>query len=125
MDKLIQQSNSTMNGNVRTQVGEGLRISEEAASLFATIEHSTAHIIEQIQSISAVSEQMSAGTEEVSASVQELAKISEYTADGAQTTSAAVEEQLASIHEIAHTSQELADMADNLQKVVSKFNVGQ
>ncbi|MDM5300003.1 methyl-accepting chemotaxis protein [Bacillus pumilus] len=125
MDKLIQQSNSTMIGNVRTQVGEGLRISEEASSLFATIEHSTAHIIEQIQSISAVSEQMSAGTEEVSASVQELAKISEYTADGAQTTSTAVEEQLASIHEIAHTSQELADMADNLQKVVSKFNVGQ
>ncbi|CAI6082251.1 Methyl-accepting chemotaxis protein McpA [Paenibacillus sp. JJ-100] len=123
MDELIQQSNTTMNGNVSTQVGEGLRISNEAASLFATIEHSTARIIEQIQSISAVSEQMSAGTEEVSASVQELAKFSEVNAEGAQTTSAAVEEQLASIHEIAHTAQELADMAENLQKLVTKFNI--
>ncbi|WP_334077650.1 methyl-accepting chemotaxis protein [Paenibacillus sanfengchensis] len=123
MNDLIQRSNATMNGNVRTQVGEGLRISEEAAAVFANIEQSTARITEQIQDISAVAEQISAGTEQASAAVHQLSNMSEHSAESAQTTSAAVEEQMASMQEIAHASQGLADMAINLQNLVKRFRV--
>lgn len=124
MNDLIERANAAMNGNVRVQVGEGLRISQEASSVFSSIEQSTTYIIEQIQDISAVAEQISAGTEEVSASVHELSRVSEHTADSAQTTSAAMQQQLASMQEIAHASQGLADMASDLQALVSRFNLG-
>lgn len=104
MNNLIERANAAMNGDVRVQVGEGLRISQEASSVFSSIEQSTTYIIEQIQDISAVAEQISAGTEEVSASVHELSRVSEHSADSAQTTSAAMQQQLASMQEIAHAS---------------------
>ncbi|AWB45581.1 methyl-accepting chemotaxis protein [Paenibacillus sp. CAA11] len=123
MNTLIESTNAMMNGNVRNQVSEGLRISGEAASVFSSILHSTNSINEQIQDISAVSEQISAGTEEASASVVELSRMSDQSADSAQTTSAAVEEQLASIQEIAHASQGLSDMARKLQELVKRFEL--
>lgn len=123
MNILIVQSNEMMNGNVRNQVSEGLRISGEAASVFSNIQQSINSINEQIQDISAVSEQMTAGTEEASASVLELSQMSDQSAGSAQATSAAVEEQLASINEIAYASQELSEMAGKLQALVKRFDL--
>ncbi|GGO08329.1 methyl-accepting chemotaxis protein [Saccharibacillus kuerlensis] len=123
MNTLIVRSNETMNGNVRSQVNEGLRLSGEAASVFTNIQQSASVISEQIQDISAVAEQITAGTQEASASVQDMSRISDQSADGAQTTSAAVEEQLASIQGIAHSSNELSSMAGQLQEIVQRFKL--
>ncbi|AET59632.1 methyl-accepting chemotaxis protein [Paenibacillus terrae HPL-003] len=120
---LIQRSTATMNGNVRNQVGEGLRISQDAEGAFTNIEHSTSHIVEQIQSVSAAAEQISASTEEVSATVTHLASLSRNSADSSQTTSAAVQEQMAAMEEIASSSQELSNMAQDLQELVKRFKI--
>ncbi|TKH44157.1 methyl-accepting chemotaxis protein [Paenibacillus terrae] len=120
---LIQRSTATMNGNVRNQVGEGLRISQDAEGAFTNIERSTSHIVEQIQSVSAAAEQISASTEEVSATVTHLASLSRNSADSSQTTSAAVQEQMAAMEEIASSSQELSNMAQDLQELVKRFKI--
>ncbi|KAF6657816.1 methyl-accepting chemotaxis protein [Paenibacillus polymyxa] len=120
---LIQRSTATMNGNVRNQVGEGLRISQDAEGAFTNIERSTSHIVEQIQSVSAAAEQISASTEEVSATVTHLASLSRTSADSSQTTSAAAQEQMAAMEEIASSSQELSNMAQDLQELVKRFKI--
>ncbi|MCP3779908.1 methyl-accepting chemotaxis protein [Paenibacillus sp. MZ03-122A] len=120
---LIQRSTATMNGNVRNQVGEGLRISQDAEGAFTNIERSTSHIVEQIQSVSAAAEQISASTEEVSATVTHLASLSRNSADSSQTTSAAAQEQMAAMEEIASSSQELSNMAQDLQQLVKRFKI--
>src|SRR5690606_28476392 len=105
------------------QVQEGIRISSEAATAFANIEQSTSKITEQIQGISAVSEQLSASAEQVAASVNELSGVSAHSAEGAQTTFTAVKEQMSSIEKINTSSQQLADMAAHLQQLVTRFKL--
>ncbi|MEO2203414.1 methyl-accepting chemotaxis protein [Paenibacillus pabuli] len=123
MFDLIEKSTSLMNENVRNQVGEGMRISREASATISNIEQYTAHIVDQIQDISAVSEQLSASTEQVSASVAEMANISKVSADSAQTTSAAAQEQMAAMEEIAASSVQLSNTAENMQNLVRRFTL--
>ncbi|MFB5674361.1 methyl-accepting chemotaxis protein [Paenibacillus terreus] len=123
MVELIEQSTRQMNTEVRSQVSEGLRVSEEAQTAFNSIERSTAHIVDQIQTVSAAAEQISASTQEVSATVTELANMSKQSAASAQTTSAAAEEQMAAMEEISSSTQELAHMAESLQQMVKRFTI--
>ncbi len=123
MFDLIEKSTSLMNDNVRNQVGEGMRISREASATISNIEQYTAHIVDQIQDVSAVSEQLAASTEQVSASVAEMAGISKVSADSAQTTSAAAQEQMASMEEIAASSVQLSKTAENMQNLVRRFTL--
>lgn len=123
MFDLIDRSTSLMNKKVRDQVGEGMRVSQEASVTISNIEQFTSHIVGQIQDISAVSEQLSASTEQVSATVAEMANISKVSASGAQTTSAAAQEQMAAMEEISSSSVKLAKMAEDMQKLVQRFTV--
>lgn len=123
MFDLIEKSTSLMNDNVRNQVGEGMRISREASATISNIEQYTAHIVDQIQDVSAVSEQLAASTEQVSASVAEMANISKVSADSAQTTSAAAQEQMAAMEEIAASSVQLSKTAENMQNLVRRFTL--
>lgn len=120
---LIAKSTSLMNDKVRNQVGEGMRISQEASATISNIEQYTAHIVDQIQDISAVSEQLSASTEEVSATVAAMSHISKVSADSAQTTSAAAQEQMASMQEISASSAQLSKTAENMQELVRRFKL--
>lgn len=123
MINLIGLSREMIQDDLKGQVNEGLRISNDSASALHDIEKSTSSIIVQIEDISAVSEQLSASTEEVAASVTELANMSNLSAESAGATSSTVEEQMASIEEIAASSEELATMAEHLQDLVKKFTV--
>nr|WP_246310783.1 methyl-accepting chemotaxis protein [Paenibacillus xylanilyticus] len=123
MFDLIEKSTSLMNDKVRNQVGEGMRISREASATISNIEQFTTHIVDQIQDVSAVSEQLSASTEQVSATVAEMANISKVSADSAQTTSAAAQEQMAAMEEISASSVQLSKTAENMQKLVRRFTL--
>lgn len=120
---LIAKSTSLMNDKVRNQVGEGMRISQEASATISNIEQYTTHIVDQIQDISAVSEQLSASTEEVSATVAAMSHISKVSADSAQTTSAAAQEQMAAMQEISASSAQLSKTAENMQELVRRFKL--
>lgn len=120
---LIAKSTSLMNDKVRNQVGEGIRISQEASVTISNIEQYTTHIVDQIQDISAVSEQLSASTEEVSATVAAMSHISKVSADSAQATSAAAQEQMAAMQEISASSAQLSKTAENMQELVRRFKL--
>lgn len=123
MFELISASTTKMNGDVSSQVDEGLKISGKAAEVFSSIESFTKNIVDQIQGISAVAEQISASTEQVSATVAELATLSRHSSDSAQNTSAAAQQQIAAMEEISSASQELASMANDLQQLVARFKL--
>ncbi|WP_018885836.1 methyl-accepting chemotaxis protein [Paenibacillus massiliensis] len=120
---LISESTLLMNHKVRAQVGEGMRISKEASESISNIEQFSSRIVGQIQDISAISEQLSASTEQVATTVSEMMNISKVSADGAYTTSAAAQEQMAAMEEIASSTMQLAKMAENMQKQVSRFTL--
>ncbi|WP_154659275.1 methyl-accepting chemotaxis protein [Paenibacillus massiliensis] len=123
MFELISASTTKMNGDVSSQVDEGLKISGKAAEVFNSIESFTKNIVDQIQGISAVAEQISASTEQVSATVAELATLSRHSSDSAQNTSAAAQQQIAAMEEISSASQELSSMANDLQQLVARFKL--
>lgn len=120
---LISESTLLMNHKVRAQVGEGMRISKEASESISNIEQFSSRIVGQIQDISAISEQLSASTEQVTTTVAEMMNISKVSADSAYTTSAAAQEQMAAMEEIASSTMQLAKMAENMQKQVSRFTL--
>ncbi|WP_138494219.1 methyl-accepting chemotaxis protein [Paenibacillus pinistramenti] len=123
MLSLIKLSTTTMNQHLRQQAEEGLRVSVEAQTAFSSIKTSTMNIVEQIQGVSAASEQISASTEEVSATVTELAGMSKQTSDNAHTTSAAIEQQMAMIEEITSSTKELSFMAEKLEELIKRFQI--
>ncbi|WP_319506774.1 Cache 3/Cache 2 fusion domain-containing protein [uncultured Methanolobus sp.] len=80
-------------------------------------------IVRMVQEIAAAAEEQSASIEEITSSVEEVSAISEQSAAGAQETAASVEQQTISMHEVSRSAQELADVAANMQMVVSRFKL--
>lgn len=77
----------------------------------------------QVADISAAARQMAAASRQVVALVQDIDKIGKNNAGQTQSVSAATQEQAASIEEIAQSSQALADQAQELRHMISKFKV--
>jgi methyl-accepting chemotaxis protein len=77
----------------------------------------------QIQDIGAAAEELSVSSGEVVHTVDNVKTVAGETAGDTQTISAATEEQSASMEEIASSSQALANMASELQVIVSKFRL--
>ncbi|ENH98041.1 methyl-accepting chemotaxis protein [Gracilibacillus halophilus YIM-C55.5] len=123
MIHIVDKTTETMQGNVHHQLSQGMKISEEADEAFESIENSTTQIVEQVQEISSISEQISAGTKQVTDNVNELEKVTKLAADSAHTTSASAEEQMAAMEEINSVTQQLSDMANNLEDLVKKFSL--
>ncbi|MDI6716425.1 MAG: HAMP domain-containing methyl-accepting chemotaxis protein [Actinomycetota bacterium] len=99
----------------------------ERATLMANASSQVSQAIEQI---AAISEENSAAAQEVAASVQMLvnavdsiAATSEESAASAEEVSASTEEQSSSIQEITAQVQALAYMSEELDKLVSNFNL--
>ncbi len=78
-------------------------------------------IVKMVQDIAAAAEEQAASIQEVSASVEEVASISEQSAAGTEEASASVEEQNTAMQELTKSAQVLADVAAEMQSVVSKF----
>lgn len=111
MDKLIEsvneqgQSVSVTEGKFH-EIAEAIRITEDRIEKLSESEKSVdvkkEEIIEIIGNLSAIAEENAAGTEEASAST---------------------EQQLASIQEVAHSSEMLAQIAQEVQEMISKFKI--
>jgi methyl-accepting chemotaxis protein len=108
---------------VKSEVQEGLRVSDATSGIFAEIVASTNEMAERIEDMAAGAEQMSAGSQQVTASVFHIADIAKEASAGAQEAAASTEEQLASMEEIAASAAHLSNMAERLQSVVVKFKV--
>lgn len=87
-------------------------------------------LISAVDSVSAVveentasTEQMAANSNEVSQAIESIASISEENSAAIEEVSASAEEMSAQVEEVTAASQTLAEMAGNLQRLVSGFKL--
>ncbi|HEU4962609.1 MAG TPA: HAMP domain-containing methyl-accepting chemotaxis protein [Bacilli bacterium] len=105
------------------EVDAGLTLVNEAGEAFQMIVAAAQVVADQIQDISASSQQMSAGSQQVTATVEELTRIARNSAGHSQQVAASTEEQLALMEEINASCSQLADMAQELQDSVGRFQI--
>ncbi|MGM1045366.1 MAG: methyl-accepting chemotaxis protein [Bacillota bacterium] len=104
-------------------VMEGMNVARGAEDAFQNIEQSIGELNDQINSVSAATEQLNYGAEGIVKSVRRISEITVTTAGGTQSVSAATEEQLASMEEITNSIQTLNELSNHLQQLMSGFKV--
>ena len=105
------------------EVEMGAEVVHQAGVAFEKIAQHIQEVTDQVRGISREIEQISQGNERIVRSVHEVDEISQVIAEQTQSVSASTEEQSASVEEIASSSQVLASMAEEMEKVLSKFRV--
>ncbi|OLN22257.1 chemotaxis protein [Domibacillus antri] len=120
-----QDMTSSIDGmaHVTREVKEGLAIAGDTERNFNEIIESTKQVTDQIDSMAATAEQISAGSQQVTASFTTIAAITKETTENTHEVASAAEEQLASMEEITSSAHSLSRMAEELQKVVQQFKV--
>lgn len=105
------------------QFHEGIQTVTTAGLSFENIMRAVNDVANQIQEVSASTQQMSAGTEQVMQAVKTIESVAAESVASTQNVSAATEEQLATMDEIASASAALSKMAAELQSAISKFKI--
>nr|WP_099304650.1 methyl-accepting chemotaxis protein [Bacillus sp. Marseille-P3800] len=103
------------------EVGKGVTIIEEAGQSFSSIK---AHMNQVTEKISLVTEEvktMANQTEQFIQSYDQISTANETTSASMQNVSASTEEQLASMEEILSSTTNLAELADELEDMIAKF----
>ncbi|MBM7661568.1 methyl-accepting chemotaxis protein [Bacillus mesophilus] len=108
---------------VSVDVSDGLAIIQETEVSFNEILTSMEKVSAQIDDMAATAEQISASSQEVTATVAGITQISQETSMHSQNVAASTEEQLASMEEITASANSLSSLAEDLQKLISKFKV--
>lgn len=113
----------TMQAALREAVARGKTTVEEAGARFQKIFDMVGVLSKDVQQLVGATNAVERDAGEVSGQVQAVLHVSDEIAAEAQTVSAATEEQTASMEEIAVASRSLAEMAESLQLVLSKFKL--
>lgn len=115
----------TMNSviSAKGEVKEGLVVVHEAGGAFQKIENSITEVVTQINDVTNLVKNLTAGTSEIETAISGVKEVAETAAGSTQTVSAATQEQLASMEEIAAASQILAQNAEELQHLIQKFKI--
>jgi len=141
--KLAEQSSmsatqiATLIGNIQRETERAVEVMEkgkeevvsgvEAVNLarnsFRTIVEEVNSVVDQIQLVTAASQQMALGTTQAVKSVESIGVIAEQTAASAEEVSAASEEQAATMVSVSQSSEALAKLGESLMSVVAKFKV--
>ena len=104
-------------------VKNGLTAVESADQVFDEISISIQALAGEIDVIAKSINSMADSAQGMRSSMDNIKEISQKNSDEAQTVSAATEQQSASMDDIAVSSQALANLAEDLQKSVSKFKI--
>ncbi|NOU64169.1 HAMP domain-containing protein [Paenibacillus sp. LMG 31461] len=105
------------------EVHTGIVVVHEAGEAFQLILQAIDQVADQIRDVSAVAEEMSAGSEQVTASVIESSNIAQQSAFAAQNVAGSAEQQLAALQEVAAFANDLNSMSLRLQQAVGKFKL--
>jgi len=117
------QSAVTFMNESRREVKIGSDLVDLAGQNFNEILEMIKGISDEVNEISAATEQLTSGTEDVVKAAGGISKQTKKTAEETETISAATEEQSASMEEIASASTHLSTMAAELQEAIQKFKV--
>lgn len=122
----IQQESSSVAGSLEAgyvEVEKGTEQLRTTRETFSEITDAVNKMTADIGVISQNLEEISAGSEEMSESVEEIAAISEQSAAGVQQTAAASQQTSSSMEEVAGSSAQLAQLAENLNGLVRQFKL--
>jgi methyl-accepting chemotaxis protein len=108
---------------VKEKVNEGLIFAQDTSTKFKEILLSMTKLNEHIHGISAVSQEISAGSEEVAGSVNEMAEVAKIASKSTLEVAAASEEQLASMEEVNAASNSLTSLAEQLHRTIERFRL--
>ncbi|CAM4115503.1 methyl-accepting chemotaxis protein [Lederbergia lenta] len=106
-----------------TEVDRGIEVVSHAGESFTAITGFVNTISEQIAQVTSEIEGISAGTEQFIGTFEEVSKVADSTAGGAQNVSASTQEQLASMEEIRSAAMSLSEIAEELQGLVQQFKL--
>ncbi|MCB2291651.1 methyl-accepting chemotaxis protein [Clostridium sp. CS001] len=109
------------NGTVAVQ--DGISMVNQAGKSFAEILKDINYIASQMQDVSAVTEEISAGTHNMLGAIENVAKISTESSGNAESVVAASEQQTALMKEVANAAENLTQMAVELQSLMSGFKL--
>ncbi|MEC0232168.1 methyl-accepting chemotaxis protein [Paenibacillus alba] len=118
----VQRMGDAM-ANGMKEVQTGATLSKKAEAFFTHIVEQFRFVTEQIQDISSVTEQMSAGAEEVTASVIDIAHIAKTSSDGTSNIHKLTHDQLVIAKEIADSADALSGLTDEMRKSIEQINV--
>lgn len=107
----------------KTDVANGLDISNKTNEKFVSIVHNIKDIAPQVANVATISEQISSSIKQVVSTADELSEISQENAAVSEEISTSTGEQLAAMEEITTASQSLANLAEQLQTMIREFKV--
>ncbi|HQT90583.1 MAG TPA: methyl-accepting chemotaxis protein, partial [Candidatus Kryptobacter bacterium] len=93
------------------EVAEGIQLADQAGESLGNVVHNAQVIVDAINLIAAASQEQSASSEQVSRNVHAISTVSSASAEG--------------IAQIARSAEDLNELTGRLQKLTTKFKVGQ
>jgi methyl-accepting chemotaxis protein len=128
ISKIIEQIQSETNNAVNAmglgtkEAEKGREIAHSTGELFDKMKQFTDQIANQIEGVSAASQEISSGTEEVSASSKELTSIAKSNSTLTSEIETSTVEQLQSVNQLSDAAKELNELAQELQNMITRFN---
>jgi methyl-accepting chemotaxis protein len=125
--EIQQETGKAVEGMQRgtKEVEEGLQSVNATDDAFQQISSIAGASAEEVQAISASTQQQMAGTERVAKSIDTIASVAEESASAAEESASSTEELTASMEDMTARAQELSEMALNLQRSAGRFKIDQ
>ena len=124
--KEIQHESKRASEGIQNQtevVENGVAAVVEAGGAFEEINQVVANIVEQIGAISRNAEEMATENRKVVEAMDNVANITEEATASAEEVSAFAQQQNASVEEIVSNSHKLAEIAEGLKSMITRFKV--
>ncbi|SEM74706.1 methyl-accepting chemotaxis protein [Paenisporosarcina quisquiliarum] len=122
IEKDTKQTVTSING-VKEKVDSGLTIAHHTEETFQDILTSVGQVKEQVGDISSITNNIHNIVRDVATQANNMSTVASDTFDSSSSVAAASEEQLASMEEVSAAAVSLANLAEDLQLRVSKFNI--
>ena len=122
IEKETKKTVTSING-VKEKVDSGLTIAHHTEVTFQEILTSVEQVKVQVGDISSITNNIHIIVKDVASHANNMSNVASETFDSSSSVAAASEEQLASMEEVTAAAVSLANLAEDLQGRVSKFNI--
>lgn len=125
IDSISGKTEEAVNRTIESteSVDQGIVNVRKVEGMFLEILNSQEEVSKQIGEMSAITQQMSAGTEELTATVANFNSTAELTSNNAQSILDVSRDQLEDMNKVLVFARELDNMSNSLKELVGKFKV--
>ncbi|WP_342563407.1 methyl-accepting chemotaxis protein [Paenibacillus sp. FSL R7-0345] len=118
----VKMATATME-DAKNRVSDGIMAVDTTGRSFSRIRRAVKGAAEKIEGMGGAVQTLSAEAASMEQAIGEIGGISREAAGSTETISAAAQEQLAAVEEISSSTANLSHLAEELQKLVSRFNL--